>query len=191
MAVFPDADAFLRWFAGLDGVFDAPPPEGDPVDLLAHGLQCADVLRTRYPDDLGLQLAGLVHDIGHAVGGDDPDHARTGAAAVRTILGDRVADLVGLHVEAKRYLAATETYALSPASSLSLHRQGAAMTAPEAERFAERPEAAAAIALRRADEAAKEVGRMVPGLDTWAPRLREYASRDYLRSSATTASRRQ
>ncbi|GAB3842118.1 HD domain-containing protein [Dactylosporangium cerinum] len=185
MAVFSDVDVFLSWFAGLDGVFDAPPPDGDPVDLLAHGLQCADVLRTRHPDDLGLQLAGLVHDIGHAAGGDDPDHAHTGAAAVRPILGDRVADLVGLHVEAKRYLAATETYALSPASSLSLSRQGAAMTGPEAERFAERPEAVAAIALRRADESAKEVGRVVPGLETWAPRLREYAHRDHLRPGRT------
>jgi predicted HD phosphohydrolase len=85
MVVFADADAFVRWFAGLDGVFD-----------------------------------------------------------------------------------------LSPASVLSLSRQGAAMTAAEAERFAARPEGAAAVALRRADEAAKEVGRSVPGLDTWAPRVRGY-----------------
>jgi predicted HD phosphohydrolase len=176
MVVFADAGAFLQWFAGLDGVFDAPPPEGDPVDLLAHGLQCADVLRARYPDDLGLQLAGLVHDIGHAAGGGDPDHAGVGAEAVRPLFGDRVADLVGLHVEAKRYLAATEAYDLSPASLLSLSRQGAAMSAAEAERFAARPEAAAAIALRRADEAAKEVGRSVPGLDAWAPRVRAYVA---------------
>lgn len=176
MVVFADADDFLRWFAGLDGVFDAPPPEGDPVDLLAHGLQCADVLRTGCPDDLGLQLAGLVHDVGHAAGGGDPDHARAGADAVRPLFGDRVAGLVGLHVEAKRYLAATEAYELSPASVLSLSRQGAAMTPAEAQRFAARPEAVAAIALRRADEAAKEVGRVVPGLETWAPRVREYVS---------------
>jgi predicted HD phosphohydrolase len=173
MVIFADADAFLRWFAALDGVFDAPPPEGDPVDLLAHGLQCADVLRARHPGDTGLQLAGLVHDIGHAVG-DGPGHARAGAQAVRPLFGDRVADLVALHVEAKRYLAATETYELSPASVLSLSRQGAAMSSQEAELFAARPEAAAAIALRRADEAAKEVGRVVPGLETWAPRVREY-----------------
>ena len=68
-----DADALLDFLAGLDGVFDAPPPLGDPIDLLQHGLQCAAVLRASHPDDLGLQLAGLVHDIGHATG--DVDHA--------------------------------------------------------------------------------------------------------------------
>jgi predicted HD phosphohydrolase len=173
MVIFADADAFLDWFAALDGVFDAPPPEGDPVDLLAHGLQCADVLRDRYPDDLGLQLAGLVHDIGHAVG-EGPDHARAGAEAVRPLFGDRVADLVALHVQAKRYLAATEAYELSPASELSLSRQGDAMTRSEAFLFEERAEAEDAIALRRADEAAKEVGRVVPDLESWAPRVHDY-----------------
>ncbi|NMO49728.1 HD domain-containing protein [Actinoplanes sp. TBRC 11911] len=173
MVIFADADAFLDWFAALDGVFDAPPPEGDPVDLLAHGLQCADVLRARHPADLGLHLAGLVHDIGHATG-DGPDHARAGADAVRPLFGDRVADLVGLHVQAKRYLAATEAYELSPASELSLGRQGAAMTRAEIEAFEARPGSADAVALRRADEAAKEVGRAVPGLATWAPRVRDY-----------------
>jgi len=171
-----DVDAFGDFLAGLDGVFDAPPPEGDPVDLLAHGLQCAHALRAGYPDDLGLQLAGLVHDIGHAVGDGDPDHARTGAEAVRPILGDRVAELVALHVEAKRYLAATEEYELSPASRRSLDRQGAAMSEAEALRFEARPEAAAAIALRRADESAKVVGAEVPGLETWVPRMRAYVA---------------
>jgi predicted HD phosphohydrolase len=166
---------FLSWLAALDGVFDAPPPDGDPVDLLAHGLQCADVLSSLYPDDVGLQLAGLVHDVGHAVDGAR-DHASAGAAFVRPLLGSRVADLVGLHVEAKRYLAATEAYELSHASVVSLARQGAAMTLLEAEAFRRRPPAGGAIALRRADEAAKVVGRSVPGLETWAPRMRAYAS---------------
>ena len=169
-----DVEDLLRLLASLDGVFDAPPPEGDPVDLLAHGLQCADVLRAGHRDDVGLQLAGLVHDVGHAVGGDDPDHARTGADAVRPVVGDRVADLVGLHVAAKRYLAATEAYELSPASLLSLERQGAAMTPSEVQRFIEHPLAADAITLRRADEAGKVVGREVPGLDVWAERMRAY-----------------
>lgn len=172
-----DVEAFAGFLAGLDGVFDAPPHEGDPVDLLAHGLQCAHLLRAEYPDDLGLQLAGLVHDVGHAVGGGDPDHAKTGAVAVRPVLGDRVAELVALHVEAKRYLAATEEYELSPASRLSLRRQGAAMSEPEIVRFEALPEAAAAIALRRADEAAKVVGAEVPGLETWIPRMRDYVGR--------------
>jgi predicted HD phosphohydrolase len=177
MVAFTDVDEFGRSFEALDGVFDAPPPFGDPVDLLAHGLQCAEILRRRHPGDLGLQLAGLVHDVGHAVGGDDPDHARSGAEAVRPLFGHRVADLVGLHVAAKRYLAATEEYELSEASRLSLVRQGDVMTPEEVAVFVARPDADAAIALRRADEAAKVIGRTVPGLATWIPRIRDYARR--------------
>jgi predicted HD phosphohydrolase len=168
-------DELIDLLASLDGVFDAPPPEGDPVDLLAHGLQCADVLRTTAPEDLGLQLAGLVHDIGHALGDGLRGHATVGAEAVGPVLGTRVATLVALHVPAKRYLAAVERYELSPASRASLARQGAAMTPDEQREFLALPEAADAITLRRADEAAKEVGRVVPGLDRWAPRLRQYA----------------
>ena len=163
-----DVESLIEFLGGLDGAFDAPPPEGDPVDLLQHGLQCAALLRAERPEDLELQLAGLVHDIGHAVG-DGPGHARAGAEAVRPVLGDRVANLVGLHVEAKRFLTATEDYELSLASRLSLQRQGAAMGETEQAEFRRLPEAADAIALRRADEAAKVVGLAVPGLEIWAP----------------------
>lgn len=169
-------DDLIDLLAALDGVFDAPPPDGDPVDLLAHGLQCADVLRSGAPADLGLQLAGLVHDIGHALGGGSRGHAETGAEAVEPVLGGRVALLVALHVPAKRYLAATEDYPLSAASVSSLAAQGAAMTEAEQHEFLALPDAADAIALRRADEAAKVVGKRVPGLEVWAPRLRSYAA---------------
>lgn len=170
-------DELIDLLARLDGVYDAPPPHGDPVDLLAHGLQCAQLLCDRAPDDLGLQLAGLVHDIGHALGGGEQDHARVGAAVVGGPLGDRVARLVALHVPAKRYLAAVEDYPLSPASQASLAAQGAAMNPGERHRFRALPDAADAITLRRADEAAKVVGRVVPSLDAWVPRLRGYAAR--------------
>src|SRR5215468_8515912 len=127
MRAASDADELLAFLASLDGIFDAPPPHGDPVDLLAHGLQCAAVLREQRPDDLGLQLAGLVHDIGHALPGG-PDHARIGADYVRPLLGPRVASLIALHVEAKRFLATIEGhYRLSEASQASLLRQGGTM----------------------------------------------------------------
>lgn len=176
MAAFTDVDELVSFLASLDGVFDAPAPYGDPVDLLSHGLQCAAVLREQRPEDLGLQIAGLVHDVGHACGADDPDHARVGGEVVRPVLGDRVADLVGLHVAAKRYLAATEDYELSEASRLSLERQGSAMRADEQERFLALPAAQDAIALRRADEAAKVVGLAVLGLERWEQVMREYVA---------------
>ena len=67
-------------------------------------------------------------------------------------------------------------YDLSEVSRLSLARQGAAMTPSEAPAFRVNPLAPAAIALRRADEAAKVAGLAVPGLDAWAPRLCAYAA---------------
>ena len=49
------------------------------------------------------------------------------------------------------------------------------MTPEEVAAFRDHSLADAAVALR-ADEAAKVVGRVVPGLETWAPRLRAYAA---------------
>lgn len=150
---------------------------GEALDQLAHALQCADVLAARHPDDPELQVAGLVHDIGHLLDpGDDAGHGRVGAAAVRDLLGARVARLVELHVPAKRYLVATDpSYAsrLSPVSTTTLARQGGAMSPEEVAALRSDPHLPAALALRIADEAAKEPGRVVPGLDRWRPVLDE------------------
>ena len=48
-------------------------------DLLDHGLQTAAVLRTSRPDDAELQVAGLVHDLGHIL----PPATRRGTAPSR------------------------------------------------------------------------------------------------------------
>lgn len=84
-------------------------PSAMPFSHLDHALQTASVLRTQFPDDPELAVAGLVHDIGHLLDGvGDAEHAEAGAAAVRGALGERVAGLVGLHVAAKRYLVARQ-----------------------------------------------------------------------------------
>ncbi len=160
----------------LEGAAARPEGAGpaEALDQLAHALQCADVLATSHPDDLELQTAGLVHDIGHLLGADDAGHGRAGADAVRALLGARVAHLVELHVPAKRYLVATDpAYAalLSPVSTTTLARQGGVMTAPEVAVLDADPDLAAALALRRADEAAKVPGRTVPGLARWRSTL--------------------
>ena len=86
-----------------------PLSPGAAVSQLDHALQTAALLRHRYPDDPELAVAGLVHDVGHLLPGvGDAAHAPAGAVAVRAVLGARVAGLVALHVEAKRYLVATE-----------------------------------------------------------------------------------
>jgi predicted HD phosphohydrolase len=177
VAVVPvqSVDELVAFLAACDSVVDSLGPDGDPIDTLAHSLQCAHVLATRAPDDLELQVAGLVHDLGHVVDGGDPvDHGEIGGAYVRELLGPRVARLVELHVPAKRYLVTTDArYAgrLSGGSTFSLDLQGGGMNADEVAAFASDPCGNDATILRRADEAAKVIGRVVPDVGTWIPAL--------------------
>ncbi len=138
---------------------------------LDHALQTAAQLQQWVPDDDELQVAGLVHDLGQLMEGvGDVDHPAAGAAAVGHALGQRVAQLVALHVEAKRYLVAKEgtyTTALAADSVASLALQGGAMSPAEMADFEQDPLFADAVLLRRADESAKVEGLQVPGLGQW------------------------
>jgi predicted HD phosphohydrolase len=149
------------------------------VSQLDHALQTAALLAQEYPGDPELVAAGLVHDLGHLLpGGSDERHAAEGAAAVRPALGERVARMVALHVEAKRYLVASEgEYGarLSGDSVRSLGRQGGALSSEEMEAFLRLESADDALVLRRADDTAKIDGLVVDGLDHWVPLLRELA----------------
>jgi predicted HD phosphohydrolase len=140
---------------------------------LDHALQTAAVLRQRSPQDEELWVAGLVHDIGHLLPGvGDAEHAAAGAAAVRGALGERVAELVGLHVEAKRYLVGSEAgYGgeLAADSVASLALQGGPMSPAERAAFVSSPHWADAVVLRRADESGKVEGLVVDYLAGWMP----------------------
>ena len=106
-------------------------------------------------------------------------HGEIGAAFVRILLGDRVAQLTALHVPAKRYLVATDpAYGrrLSDGSTVSLAMQGGAMTPEEVKAFEANPHGVDAASLRRADEAAKVIGRTVPDLDAWVSALESVAA---------------
>ena len=155
-----------------------PSDETPDMTELDHGLQCAAELKSAAPDDVGLQIAGLVHDIGHGRT-HIRDHGWAGAEAVRGVLGRRVAELVGLHIDAKRYLVTTDTAyraRLSPVSIQTLALQGGDLSAEEVARFEAWPHWREALRLRRADEAAKTPGRDVPGLSSWLPALRAVAA---------------
>jgi len=171
---FSDVDEVIAFLAAL-----GTGPMAEPGLLeLDHALQCAAELKSIKPDDLQLQVAGLVHDICHGQC-HIRDHDRVGAAAVRLVFGDRVANLVGLHVNAKRYLVvADESYRerLSAVSLKTLELQGGTMDAAEIAAFEAHPDAQDACLLRKADEAAKEPGRDVPGLDAWTDALRHVAA---------------
>jgi predicted HD phosphohydrolase len=173
-------------FAALDelvdflGALDAEPSdEGLPFSELDHQLQCAYELELTVPEDVELQVAGLVHDIAHTVGPIE-DHATLGAGMVRPLLGARVATLVEDHVPAKRYLVTVDPEyraQLSPDSLRTLALQGGALAAAEVESCERRPYWSASVELRRADDRAKTPGRDVPALAHWIPRLRAVAER--------------
>lgn len=166
-----DLEAFLETSGSV--------PIGEPgLVELDHSLQCAAELEAVAPHDVELQIAGLVHDVCHG-----QCHIRThdivGAEAVRGLLGHRIAELIRLHVTAKRYLITTDpAYGdiLSPVSTGTLALQGGVMTPEEVAEFEAHPFARDAIVLRKADDAAKVPGRVVPGLDHWRKRLRQVAS---------------
>jgi predicted HD phosphohydrolase len=169
MVVTPavDLDDLFEWLSRCDGR-----DGGDPVDILAHSLQCADRLARMAPDDVELQLAGLTHDVGHILPGahDDDLHGELGGRLVGTVLGSRVATLVELHVPAKRYLVATDpAYGgeLSAGSTISLALQGGPMDPGEAAAFEGDPLGPRAAILRRADEAAKAPGAATSTLSRW------------------------
>jgi predicted HD phosphohydrolase len=167
-------DEIVEILRGGAGVALAP---GLALSQLDHALQTAASLAATHTLDAELAAAGLVHDIGHLLPGvGDEAHAAAGAGAVRAAFGGRVAGLVALHVDAKRYLVATDPdygVTLAADSAASLIDQGGSLSATEAEAFRARPLAGAALALRRADEGAKANGRRVEGLDHWVPLLRK------------------
>ena len=148
---------------------------GEQVNQLEHALQCA-LLAERSQSSDSLIIAALLHDIGHltsddeglAARGRDARHEDVGAAELGRTFGPEVTEPVRLHVEAKRYLCATnERYRghLSPASITSLRVQGGVFSEQEAEQFARHAFAKPAIALRSWDDNAKCPDTQTPSLD--------------------------
>lgn len=147
---------------------------GEPVTQLDHALQCAQLAAASGADD-DLVLAALLHDVGHLLEeGDEAGviaHDHVGAHWLRGLgVGERVADLVGGHVQAKRYLTATNPAyydRLSDASRLTLSRQGGPMSGDEAGAFEQDPLFAQKLRLRSWDEQAKVPGMTVAALDSY------------------------
>ena len=170
---------------GIDELFatlarGANARDGETVNLLAHALQCAQLLEASDPDDSELQIAGLVHDLGTIIEPDQPaTHASTGARAVRALLGDRVADLVEHHDEAKRYLVTVDAAyrdRLSARSLETLVDQGGLLDDAGCAAFEAAPDFRALVTLRRADDDAKAPGCITVALATWRPATESLAS---------------
>jgi gamma-butyrobetaine dioxygenase len=180
------ADDAVTVLAGLFASEGAGEYLGEPVSQAAHMLQAA-VLAEREEAGDALIAAALLHDVGHFAGtlnghdlmrGTDNRHAESGASWLARWFGEDVTEPVRLHVAAKRYLCATEPgYAavLSPASVHTLRVQGGLMQGAELAQFRANPHSAAAIRVRRWDDAAKDPQAPVPPFDHFAGVLRALA----------------
>lgn len=164
---------------------------GERVTMLEHALQTAAVAEASGADD-ELVLAALLHDIGHVLGDAGvwglPGHAEVGARALQPLLGPAVVEPIRLHVDAKRWLVATDdSYAaqLSEASVASLAEQGGPFDDAEAAVFGDSDGAERAIALRRWDDDGKVVGLEIADLESHRERIaRALAAPPTTRSAA-------
>jgi phosphonate degradation associated HDIG domain protein len=155
---------------------------GEPVSQIEHALQTAALADADGASE-ELVAAALLHDLGHLVNdqgetptgrGIDDRHQYAALGLLRRQLPDAVLDPIRLHVDAKRYLCATDPRYLSLLSAdsvRSLALQGGTFTAAEARRFIEQPHAADSVRLRRWDDLAKVAGAVTPSLEHFLQRI--------------------
>lgn len=164
--------------------------DGESVSALEHALQCAQL--AEWADaDAPMVAAALLHDIGHFIvvdpDADDVDdvHELRALPLLSEGFGASVIEPVRLHVQAKRYLVATEaSYALnlSPSSQHSLMLQGGAMSEEEQRLFESLPFAREAVQLRRWDDGAKVPGRTTPPLAYYLSLLEDLQQQPFVDS---------
>ncbi|WP_322106300.1 phosphonate degradation HD-domain oxygenase [Paraburkholderia sp. J41] len=148
---------------------------GEPVTQLEHALQSGALAQEEGASD-ELVAAAFLHDLGHLLNrrgetpterGIDDLHQYYALPFLRPILPDSVLEPIRLHVDAKRYLCATDAGyfdRLSADSVRSLELQGGIFDADQARDFAARPYADDAVRLRRWDDLAKVAGKPTPDL---------------------------
>lgn len=145
----------------------------EEISQTTHAVQCA---RRAQQDGAApsLVLAALLHDVGHlleirsrasaeVVTDRDLRHQDTGADCLALLFDETVTGPIRWHVEAKRFLCATDAeYAqnLSAGSRASLDLQGGPMTDEECDEFQAKPQSTDAIRLRRWDDLGKDVDDM-------------------------------
>ena len=149
---------------------------GEPVTQLEHALQSAALAEAGNAPH-SLIVASLLHDLGHMLEGHTLAHDTPTLAGIddlhqyrilpflRPLFGDDVLAPIAMHVDAKRYLCATDQAyfsLLSDDSVRSLKLQGGVFDEAAAQAFIARPYAADAVRLRRWDDQAKQQGLATP-----------------------------
>ncbi|MBO6816333.1 MAG: HD domain-containing protein [Rhizobiaceae bacterium] len=140
---------------------------GEAVTQTQHALQCAQLAEAENASP-ELVAASLLHDIGHLLDPEfrnelQPDedmvHEDMGEAFLEDWFPEAVTQPVRLHVDAKRYLCATDSgylAKLSPASVHSLELQGGPMNEAEIAVFEKNRFYMEALRLRIWDDLAKD-----------------------------------
>jgi putative nucleotidyltransferase with HDIG domain len=142
---------------------------GEPVSQLEHMLQAGELARLSGADEEEI-MAAFFHDIGHLLEAEGvtvsmdgfgvASHEHIGAEFIRSKgFSEKIALLVGSHVEAKRYLTLRRPGyydILSPASRHTLEFQGGKMSELEAVEFEKDPLYESKVSMRLWDDAAKE-----------------------------------
>jgi phosphonate degradation associated HDIG domain protein len=160
---------------------------GETVTVADHMLQTASLAQAAGATDT-LVAAALLHDIGHFTNDageytpqdtQDKHHDAAGAAFLKTFFPPAVTECVRLHVEAKRYLCATDAAyygTLSAASKHSLHLQGGKMSEAEVEEFRRLPFYEDAVRVRRWDDGGKLENARTTPFEEFRPLLQRVIS---------------
>ncbi len=161
--------------------------DGEPVSQTSHMIQCAMQAIVK-GEDTELILGAFLHDIGHLLKHEQQteamgnygvmNHEGIGANYLRSKgFSERICAIVEKHVDAKRYLVATDsTYKekLSEASLQTLIWQGGPMNETEVILFRQHPFFDDIIKVRLWDEQAKDTNAVTLPLHHFAQLIREY-----------------
>ncbi len=166
----------------LEALFEAEAMSecyGENLSIRDHMLQAAEgaVALKKGAD---IVAAALLHDIGWGL---DGPHETAAIAVVAPRLGDRVASLIGHHVDAKRYLVATRPdylARLSQASIDTLNHQGGPMSPQECRAFEALPDFDLCLELRHLDEGGKTSERPATRFAHYRPLLAHLMTRQAL-----------
>lgn len=146
------------------------------VTQLGHALQCAHQAE-QAGASAAMITACLLHDVGHLINadardaiyrGEDAEHEIRALGYLKQWFGDDVLQPIRWHVDAKRYLTATDQdyfATLSEGSVRSLEVQGGPFSEAEVADFEKLEHHADAVQLRRWDEAAKSPNAQTPPLE--------------------------
>ena len=149
---------------------------GEAVSMSEHMLQAAWIAE-KAGESPGVIVAALLHDIGHYTGEFGDDYLDIGVDNLHEVAGEKilrswfppeVCESVRWHVDAKRYLCATESSyyeSLSEPSKRSLDLQGGPMSDQEVKAFEQNPWLDTILRVRRYDDGGKVAGRHTPDME--------------------------